>query len=176
MPMAVATNIVFERRKASMRSRTIAEVVIAFGLERFSGKRHFAGFSFHDGSDAYAGEARARRRGVEKLVILPVVQGLRERGAFEQGNFVKRRRYSRGQTEAVEIERQTVANIHAGAGLAREFLRYIEARHNGRFVAPSSERSRDIDHIAGSRAIAPQSLAARHGPAHHDVARNLPGA
>src|ERR1700676_3977302 len=130
MPSAVAANMVFDRRKASIRSTTV-EVVIALGSERLPLERDCASVAFCNGADADDVNAIAWRGGVQELVVFAVVERLFKRGSCEQGNFVEGGGDFRCEAEAVQVERESVANVDAGGRFAAELLAFLEARLYG---------------------------------------------
>ena len=53
-----------------------------------------------------------------KLIIFPAVKGAVEDGAAGQWNALDHGRYTRGHTQAMKVEPQAVAQVHAGSGPA----------------------------------------------------------
>ena len=132
-PIDTAANIVFERRNASMRSSTgcgsgrihkACEVVVAERRERRaveSALRPRSPFAHRTNSGQrqafeFVRHADARRRGEQQFVVLAAVQRL-----FESRAAIERRRRDfalqpRRRAEAVQVERQPVAQVHGGGG------------------------------------------------------------
>ena len=128
----------------------------------------------------------ARRRREQQFVVLPAMQRL-----FERRPAIHRRRrnlraQSRRRAQAVQIEREPVAQVHRRRGTQPGAQKPPQRQARLRPFMPQpclaaprrqsqrrpAERTRDIDRVAGARPVAPQRLPARHGPRHHDVAHH----
>ena len=129
-------------------------MVIACGLELLSLKENCARIAFLNNADPDARNAGSWRRGVEQFVIFAVVQSLFQCRAFEQRNFVQRRGDLRCHAETVQIDGETIADVHAGMGLAQQLFAFIETGRKSGTIAPAAQRSRNINRIAWFCAIA----------------------
>src|ERR1051326_199162 len=172
MPSAVAANIVFGRRNPSIRATTIAEVVIAFWSDWLPGIGQET-CTTCDGADSDSRDTRARWGGVEELVVFAVVERLFLRGSFEQWNVVEGGRDLRCLAETVQIEGESVADVDTRGRFASELAAFFEARRYVTSMAPAAECTRDVDGIAGARAVAAKRLVAGDGAADHYVAHEL---
>src|SRR6185437_9836812 len=148
MPSSTAANIVFERRKAWIRSRTIPEVVISSWLQALAGELYAAGLAVHDCADSNAGDAGFGRRGVEQLVIFAIVQRLLESCAIEQWNGFQLGGNAGCEAEAVQIEREAVADVHARSRFPNQLTANIQSRRDDRLMTPAAQRPRNINGIA----------------------------
>src|SRR5258708_4712517 len=119
IPSSTAANIVLERRNASIRSRTVLEVVIALGLEWFACVRKCAGLSLSNSTDPNSRNANTGRDSVEQFVVFAVVQRLFNGRAFEERDVIEVGRHSGSQRQAMQIERQAIADVHACGGFTQ---------------------------------------------------------
>src|SRR5579863_1291113 len=75
----------------------------------------------------------------------------------------------------MQIERQAIADVHAGGGEADQFAAEFQARGDLWFLTPTTEGSRNIKQISWFCARSAESLAFGCGAAEHDVAHQLIG-
>src|SRR6266404_6608696 len=90
-------------------------MVVARWSQRLAVELYHAGLSFPDRTDpSDACKAQGCFRSEQEFVILTAVQRLFERRAFGDRNDVKLRGHTRGYAETMQIERKSIAEVHAG--------------------------------------------------------------
>jgi hypothetical protein len=98
----------------------ISEVIVAAGCEWLTLKSDRSGAAFDNAADETS-PARlrfARRQREEQLVVFTAMKGTFEGGPADAGNAVDNGCNAGCEAQAVEIERESVAEIHARCGSA----------------------------------------------------------
>src|SRR4051794_489745 len=138
--------------------------------------------AFADGSDAgqrngARGQAASRADREQQFVIFAAVEALVERRAGKQRRRHDLGRDTGGDTEALKIERQAVAEIHGSSGVNAGAEKAAEgdaglgadvtfpggAASGGESHSGSAQLAGYIDGIARARAVAPESGPTRDG-------------
>ena len=121
------------------------------------------------------GRLHSRRRGVQQFVIFAIVQRLVERRALEQRHVVEFGSDAGRLAQTMQIERQAVADVHAGGRHADQLAAEFQPGHDRRACCASRPAARKRRDIARPRARAQQCLAFGDGSANHYVAHQLTG-
>src|SRR5271154_2376519 len=135
IPSSTAANMVFEWRKASISSRIGLEVVIASWSHLFATEKYAARLSFSNRTDAKA-RVLAARRSEKQFVVFSVEQGLIKRGARQQRNGFDFRGDPGLFAETVQIEGQTIGDVHARVRPADELAAKRQSRLGIRLMMP----------------------------------------
>lgn len=119
------------------------------------------------------------RQGEEKFVILAAVESLFQRRAWGDGDVVQRGGEAGGECKAVEVEGETVAQIHAGGGAeAAEMEAEGEAGLGAEGIAGSrhgSEGAGDVENVAGGGSGTGEGAACGRGADDADVGGEAAG-
>ena len=117
----------------------------------------------------------AGRGSVKQLIVLAVVKSLFERGTGEDGDGFELGGDVGGLAQAVEVECETVADIHAGGGAAEELAAEFETGSDHRFVTPAAEGAGHIKDIVRFGGGAPEGFAFGGGAGERDIDGELAG-
>src|SRR5260370_41948226 len=134
------------------------EVVVAAMLDRFTLECDCAGLAFADYADPSTWHTRLRRGGIQQFVIFAVVQGLRERCAFEQRDRIQLGGDTRRTTQAEQVQRESVADIDAGGLFFGLLSAEIQTRDQDGVFPPPPQPPPKAKQNAPPRAPAPPPL------------------